>query len=72
MTEEFRVLVIEISDNVATIFQQRPLAEQIMKISRVGLGGPYNTLLRSPVLGQRMFDLLHYLRWNSSVPLRLE
>ena len=42
-----------------------------MKISRVGLGGPYNTLLRSPVLGQRMFDLLHYLRWNSSVPLRL-
>jgi 4-carboxymuconolactone decarboxylase len=23
------------------------------------------------VLGQRMFDLLYYLRWNSSVPLRL-
>ena len=51
--------------------QQKPLAEQIMKISRVGIGGPYNTLLRSPVLGQLMFDLLHYLRWNSSVPLRL-
>jgi 4-carboxymuconolactone decarboxylase len=51
--------------------QQRPLGEQVMKISRVGLGGPYNLLLRSPVLGQRMFDLLHYLRWNSSVPLRL-
>ena len=51
--------------------QQRPLGEQVMKISRVGLGGPYNILLRSPVLGQRMFDLLHYLRWNSSVPLRL-
>jgi 4-carboxymuconolactone decarboxylase len=51
--------------------QQKPLGEQIMKISSVGLGGPYNTLLRSPVLGQRMFDLLHYLRWNSSVPLRL-
>ena len=28
-------------------------------------------LLRSPVLGQRMFDLLYYLRWNSSLPLRL-
>jgi 4-carboxymuconolactone decarboxylase len=28
-------------------------------------------LLRSPVMGQRMFDLLYYLRWNSSVPLRL-
>jgi 4-carboxymuconolactone decarboxylase len=51
--------------------QQRPLGEQIMKISSVGLGGPYNPLLRSPVLGQRMFDLLYYLRWNTSVPLRL-
>ncbi len=51
--------------------QQRPLGEQVMKISSVGLGGPYNLLLRSPVLGQRVFDLLHYLRWNTSVPLRL-
>jgi 4-carboxymuconolactone decarboxylase len=51
--------------------QQKPLGEQIMKISSVGLGGPYNPLLRSPVLGQRMFDLLYYLRWNTSVPLRL-
>ncbi len=50
---------------------QKPLAEQIMKISSVGIGGPYNPLLRSPVLGQRMFDLLHYLRWETSVPLKL-
>jgi 4-carboxymuconolactone decarboxylase len=50
---------------------QRPLGEQIMKVSSVGLGGPYNPWLRSPVLGQRMFDLLYYLRWNTSVPLRL-
>ena len=50
---------------------QKPLGEQIMKVSSVGLGGPYNPLLRSPVLGQRMFDLLYYLRWNSSLPLRL-
>jgi 4-carboxymuconolactone decarboxylase len=50
---------------------QKPLGEQILKVSSVGLGGPYNPLLRSPVLGQRMFDLLYYLRWNSSVPLRL-
>jgi 4-carboxymuconolactone decarboxylase len=50
---------------------QRPLAEQIMKISRVGIGGPYNALLRSPVMAQRMYDLLDYLRWNSSVPMRL-
>src|SRR5208282_296416 len=51
--------------------QQKPVAEQIMKISSVGIGGPYNPLLRSPVLGQRMFDLFHYLRWETSVPLKL-
>ena len=51
--------------------QQRPLGEQIMKVSSVGLGGPYNPLLRSPVLGQRVFDLLFYLRWQTSVPLKL-
>jgi 4-carboxymuconolactone decarboxylase len=51
--------------------QQRPLGEQIMKISSVGIGGPYNAMLRSPVFGQRMFDLLHYLRWQTSVPARL-
>jgi 4-carboxymuconolactone decarboxylase len=50
---------------------QKPLAEEIKKVSSVGLGGPYNPLLRSPVLGQRMFDLLHYLRWETSVPLKL-
>jgi 4-carboxymuconolactone decarboxylase len=51
--------------------KQKPLGEQIMKISSIGIGGPYNMLLRSPVLGQRMFDLLHYLRWETSVPLKL-
>jgi 4-carboxymuconolactone decarboxylase len=51
--------------------QQKPLGEQIMKVSSVGLGGPYNPLMRSPVLGQRMFDLWHYLRWETSVPLKL-
>jgi 4-carboxymuconolactone decarboxylase len=50
---------------------QRPLGEAIMKISRVGIAGPYNPMLRSPVFGQRMFDLLAYLRWDTSVPLRL-
>jgi len=50
---------------------QRPLGEAIMKISAVGIAGPYNPMLRSPVFGQRMFDLLDYLRWHSSLPLRL-
>jgi 4-carboxymuconolactone decarboxylase len=51
--------------------RQRPLGEAIMKISSVGIAGPYNPMLRSPVFGQRMFDLLAYLRWDTSVPLRL-
>ena len=51
--------------------KQKPLGEQIMKVSSVGLGGPYNPMLRSPVLGQKMFDLLYYLRWQTSVPLKL-
>ena len=50
---------------------QKPLGEQIMKISSVGIGGPYNPLMRSPVLGQRLFDLFHYLRWETTVPVRL-
>ena len=42
-----------------------------MQVSRVGLGGPYNPMLRSPVFGQKIFDLLYYLRWQTSVPLKL-
>jgi 4-carboxymuconolactone decarboxylase len=51
--------------------QQRPLGEKIMKISSVGLGGPYNAMLRSPAMAQRLYDLLDYLRWHTSVPTRL-
>jgi len=47
------------------------LGEKILGVSSIGLGGPYNLLLRSPVLGERMFELFRYLRWNTSVPLRL-
>jgi len=50
---------------------QRPLGEQIMKVSSVGLGGPYNPMIRSPVLGQRLYDLFYYLRWQTSVPTKL-
>jgi 4-carboxymuconolactone decarboxylase len=50
---------------------QKSLGDQVMKVSSVGIGGPYNSMLRSPVLGQRLFDLFHYLRWETSVPLKL-
>jgi 4-carboxymuconolactone decarboxylase len=51
--------------------QERPLGEKIVKISSVGLGGPYNPMLRSPVYAQRMYDLLDYLRWHTSLPTKL-
>src|SRR5277367_156663 len=51
--------------------QQRPVGEKILKISSVGLGGPYNPMLRSPIYAQRMYDLLDYLRWHTSVPTKL-
>ena len=51
--------------------KQKPLGEQVMKVSSIGIAGPYNPLLRSPVLGQRLLDLFHYLRWETSVPIRL-
>jgi 4-carboxymuconolactone decarboxylase len=50
---------------------QRPFGEEVVKVSSLGIGGPYNSLLRSPVLGQRLLDLFHYLRWETSVPMRL-
>jgi 4-carboxymuconolactone decarboxylase len=51
--------------------EQRPIAEEILKVSSVGLAGPYNPLLRSPLLADRMLKLLDYLRFNTSVPRRL-
>src|SRR3954462_8897485 len=51
--------------------KQKPLGEQIMKVSSVGLGGPYNPMIRSPVLGQKLYDLFYYLRWQTSVPTKL-
>jgi len=50
---------------------QKPVGEQIMKVSSVGLGGPYNPMIRSPVLSQRLYDLFYYLRWQTSIPMRL-
>ena len=51
--------------------QQRPVADRILKVSSLGISGPYNPMLRSPVFAGRMVDLLDYLRFNTSVPRRL-
>jgi len=51
--------------------QQRPLADEILKVVSIGISGPFNLMLRSPVMGQRMFAMLDYLRFNTSVPRKL-
>jgi len=51
--------------------QQRQVADEILKVSSVGISGPYNPLLRSPILADRVFKLLDYLRFNTSVPRKL-
>ncbi len=51
--------------------RQRPFADEILKVSSIGISGPYNMMLRSPVLGERLFAMLDYLRFNTSVPRRL-
>src|SRR5258707_11500841 len=51
--------------------QQRPFANEILKVSSIGITGPYNSMLRSPVMGQRLFNLLDYVRFNTSVPRKL-
>ena len=38
--------------------QQRPFADEILKVSSIGISGPFNMLLRSPVMGQRLFATL--------------
>ena len=47
------------------------LAKEIIQISSVGLGGPYNIMFRSPIYADRMKKLLDYLRFNTSLPTRL-
>jgi 4-carboxymuconolactone decarboxylase len=52
--------------------QQRPFADATLKVSSIGISGPFNLMLRSPVMGQRMFAMLDYLRFNTSVPRKLK
>ena len=51
--------------------QQRPFADEILKVASIGTSGPFNMLLRSPDVGLRMFAMLDYLRFNTSVPPKL-
>jgi 4-carboxymuconolactone decarboxylase len=50
---------------------QKKVAERIMKVSSAGLGGPYSMLLRSPTLAARYLGMTDYLRFETSLPHRL-
>jgi 4-carboxymuconolactone decarboxylase len=50
---------------------QKRVAERILKISSAGLGGPYSMLLRSPELATRYLGMTDYLRFETSLPHRL-
>jgi 4-carboxymuconolactone decarboxylase len=47
------------------------LAKEILAISSIGLAGPYNVMLRSPIFARKIKDLLDYLRFNTSLSKRL-
>jgi 4-carboxymuconolactone decarboxylase len=66
MTERFPQIAY---DSLAP--EVRTLADDILRVSSAGLGGPYNALLRSPEMARRAFDFLDYLRFKTSVKLRL-
>src|SRR4051794_1165734 len=51
--------------------EQRRVAEAIASGPRGGLRGPFNALLRSPELADRAQKLGEYIRYNSSLPPRL-
>jgi 4-carboxymuconolactone decarboxylase len=50
---------------------QKKVAERILKVSSAGLGGPYSMLLRSPELAARYLGMTDYLRFETSLPHRL-
>jgi len=52
--------------------QQRAIADRILTFSKIGIGGPYHIMLRSPQAAQQIINLMEYLRFQSTVPNRLK
>ena len=50
---------------------QRTMVNDLLSGARGSLGGPFNALLRSPEMGNRAQKLGEYLRFQTSVPRRL-
>ncbi len=50
---------------------QRVLAEQMLKQTRSGLTGPFNSMLRSPEMSKGLMDLYLYFRYKTALPRNL-
>src|SRR6266436_1496482 len=61
--DRFRQLKLE-----DTSGDQRALAERMLKQTRVGLGGPWNVMLRSPEMSEGLLSLYNYFRWKTALP----
>ena len=61
--DRFRQLKLE-----DTSGNQRALAERMLKETRVGLGGPWNVMLRSPEMSEGLLGLYNYFRWKTALP----
>jgi 4-carboxymuconolactone decarboxylase len=51
--------------------EQRQLVDNLLSGPRGGMNGPFNVLLRSPELGDRLQKVGEYVRFKSSIPPRL-
>jgi 4-carboxymuconolactone decarboxylase len=51
--------------------KQKAVADVMKQKTLSGIGGPNNVLLRSPSFADNIMKMSDYLRYNSSVPLRL-
>jgi 4-carboxymuconolactone decarboxylase len=51
---------------------QKAVAQEVLKQSSAGLGGPYGMLLKSPELLKCYLGMTDYLRKRTSLPLRLK
>src|SRR5437879_6578939 len=65
-TERFKPLSLE-----EMTPDQKRVAEGIVSGPRKGMRGPFNALLRSPELADRAQKLGEYVRFNTSIPPRL-
>jgi len=69
---------LEMADQEPTRFPQlkleelpeesRPLGDHIMKTSSAGLLGPYNVMLRSPVMATKLKALMDYFAFETTLP----